>query len=325
MKVLVAGAGGFIGGHLVKDLLTRGFQVRAVDWKRLEDWWQRHERAENVLLDLKDKTNCETSVQDVSRVYNLACDIGGSNFIGNNKAQCMLNVLINTHLLLAARTQRVERYFFASSACVYNAQLQTSGQSVAMKEEDAYPAMPDDGYGWEKLFGERMCRHFSEDFGVPTRVARFNNIYGPLSSWTGGRERVPAAICRKTIMAKLTGELELEIWGTGEQTRNFTYIDDCIKGIDLIMESDCAEPVNLGTREKVSVNQLVTIVEELADVKLTRRYNLKAPTGANGLHGDNAKIQALLKWEPRTPLAEGLKTSYAWIYDQIIHTRQCHE
>ena len=323
MKVLVAGAGGFIGGHLVKDLLAKGLSVRAVDWKPLEDWWQQHDAAENILLDLKDKTNCETAAQGVSQVFNLACDIGGTSFIGNNKAQCMLSVLINTHLLLAARNCQVERYFFASSACVYDAQKQTGAQAVAMKEEEAYPAMPDDGYGWEKLFGERMCRHFSEDFGVPTRVARFNNIYGPLSSWTGGRERVPAAICRKAIMAKLTGECAIEIWGTGEQTRNFTYIDDCIKGINLIMASACADPVNLGTREKISVNQLVSLVEELAQIKLIRRYKLDAPTGSNGLHGDNMKIQSLLNWEPQTPLAEGLKSTYAWIYDQIIHARRC--
>jgi nucleoside-diphosphate-sugar epimerase len=321
--VLVAGGGGFIGGHLVKDLLKKGCRVRSVDLKPLDDWWQKHDNAENMRLDLREKKNCEIAVQGVTQAYNLAADMGGMGFIENNKALCMLSVLINTHLLQAAQKAGVERYFYASSACVYNADKQKIYDVAPLKEEDAYPAMPEDGYGWEKLFSERMCRHFAEDFKLPARVARFHNVYGPHGTWKGGREKAPAAICRKVIMAKLAGELEIEIWGSGEQTRSFTYIDDCIYGIDKLMQSGIAEPLNLGSEEMVSVNQLVTIVESIAGVKLKRRYNISAPKGVNGRNSDNTKIRALLGWAPSTPLRDGLAATYAWIYDQIVNNRKC--
>jgi len=321
--VLVAGGGGFIGGHLVRDLLQKGRPVRAVDLKQFEDWWQKHEGAENLSLDLREKANCETAVKGASQVFNLAADMGGMGFIEKNKALCMLSVLINTHLCLAAHKAGVKRYFYASSACVYNADKQKSFEVVPLKEADAYPAMPEDGYGWEKLFGERMCRHFSEDFNLTTRVARFHNVYGPHGTWTGGREKAPAAICRKVITAKLSGKLEIEIWGTGEQTRSFTFIEDCVHGIDLIMNSSVAEPLNLGSEELISVNDLVSMVEDVAGVKLRRIYDPSAPRGVNGRNSDNTKIRALLGWAPNTHLRDGMELTYAWIYDQIVNRRRC--
>lgn len=316
--VLVCGAGGFIGGHLAGDLLRQGHNVRAVDRKLPHgEWWQLHPRAENLLLDLRYLDDCEKAVKGTDQVYNLAADMGGMGFIENNKAACMLSVLINTHLLLAAQENHVERYFYASSACVYAADKQTSHDVVALKEEDAYPAMPEDGYGWEKLFSERMCRHFREDFGVQTRVARFHNVYGPHGTWDGGREKAPAAICRKVIEAKLSGRHEIEIWGDGQQTRSFMYIDDCIKGTQAIMASDIIEPINLGSSELVTINGLVDLVEGIAGVKLKRRYDLSAPKGVNGRNSDNTRIKAYLGWEPSIRLRFGLEKTYKWIFDQM--------
>ena len=250
-------------------------------------------------------------------VYNLAADMGGMGFIENNRALCMLSVLINTHLLMAARKFDVQRFFYASSACVYAADKQTSPEVIALKETDAYPAMPEDGYGWEKLFSERMCRHFREDFGLATRVARYHNVYGPHGTYDGGREKAPAAICRKVIQAKLSGRQEIEIWGDGHQTRSFMYIDDCLKGTEAILASDILEPINLGSNELVTINRLVDIVEEIAGVKLKRRYNLKAPKGVNGRNSDNTLIKRYLNWEPKTRLRDGLEKTYGWIYDQM--------
>ena len=250
-------------------------------------------------------------------VYNLAADMGGMGFIENNRALCMLSVLINTHLLMAARKFDVQRFFYASSACVYAADKQTSPEVIALKETDAYPAMPEDGYGWEKLFSERMCRHFREDFGLATRVARYHNVYGPHGTYDGGREKAPAAICRKVIQAKLSGRHEIEIWGDGHQTRSFMYIDDCLKGTEAILASDILEPINLGSNELVTINRLVDIVEEIAGVKLKRRYNLKAPKGVNGRNSDNTLIKRYLNWEPKTRLRDGLEKTYGWIYDQM--------
>jgi nucleoside-diphosphate-sugar epimerase len=239
-------------------------------------------------------------------------------FIENNKALCMLNVLINTHLLQAARASNVQRFFYSSSACVYNHDKQTNPGTSGLKEEDAYPAMPEDGYGWEKLFSERMCRHFSEDFGLAVRVARYHNVYGPMGTYDGGREKAPAAICRKVAQAKLNQTREIEIWGNGEQTRSFAYIDDCIKGTDRIMRSETiTDPINLGSAHKVSINQLVDIVEGIAGIRLKRTYNLDAPTGVNGRSSDNTLIQKMLGWEPSIALEEGLARTYAWIYDQL--------
>jgi nucleoside-diphosphate-sugar epimerase len=313
-KALVCGGGGFIGGHLVKSLLADGVDViRAVDIKPLDEWYQATNEVENLVLDLKDKENCHRAAKGAEVVFQLAADMGGMGFIENNKALCMLSVLTNTHMLLAARDAGVQRFFYSSSACVYNGDKQKDPTVVPLKEEDAYPALPEDGYGWEKLFSERMCRHFEEDFGLQCRVARYHNVYGPLGTWTGGREKAPAAICRKVIEAKTSGKHEIEIWGDGKQTRSFMYIDDCTRGTRAILESDIHEPINLGSSELVTINQLVDIVEDIAGVKLQRRYKLDAPKGVNGRNSDNTKIHEYLGWEPSIRLKEGMAKTYAWI------------
>jgi GDP-D-mannose 3', 5'-epimerase len=322
--IVVAGAGGFIGGHLVGKLLERGnVRIRAVDRKPLDQWWQRHSEVENLTLDVQCRDNCNKALSGAHTVYNLAADMGGMGFIENNKALCMLSILINTHMLMAAKEHGVQRYFYASSACVYAADKQKSEDVVPLREEDAYPAMPEDGYGWEKLFSERMCRHFREDFGLQTRVARFHNVYGPQGTWDGGREKAPAAICRKVIKAKLAGENAIEIWGDGKQTRSFMYIDDCTHGTQAILASDITEPLNLGSDEVVTINGLVDIVESIAGIKLKRNYNLKAPKGVNGRNSDNTKIKKLMNWAPSIKLRDGMEKTYAWIHDQIVRKVPC--
>ncbi|HWD17665.1 MAG TPA: NAD-dependent epimerase/dehydratase family protein [Verrucomicrobiae bacterium] len=317
-KIVVCGAGGFIGGHLIADLRRQGVKnLRAVDIKPFNEWYQKFPDVENLQLDLQKRDACDQSMRDARLVYNLAADMGGMGFIENNKALCMLSVLINTHLLMAAKEFGVERFFYASSACVYNADKQRDPNVTALKEADAYPAMPEDGYGWEKLFSERMCRHFREDFGIQTRMARFHNVYGPEGTWEGGREKAPAAVCRKVIAAKLSGKHEIEIWGDGHQTRSFMYIDDCLKGVESILQSDILEPINLGSSELVSINQLVDIVEEIAGVKLKRTYNLKAPKGVNGRNSDNTLIKKYLGWEPNVRLRDGMEKTYHWIHGQM--------
>ena len=316
--ILVAGAGGFIGGHLIKRLREEGFEnLRGVDQKPISEWYQVFSDVENHVLELKRPDVCRTAMRDAAVVYNLAADMGGMGFIELNKAACMLSVLINTHLLLAAHEAGARRFFFASSACVYNAEKQMDPNVTALEEEDAYPALPEDGYGWEKLFSERMCRHFREDFGLATRIARFHNVYGPHGTYDGGREKAPAAICRKVIQAKLSGQQEIEIWGDGNQTRSFMYIDDCLKGIRMIIDSDFVEPINLGSSELVSINQLVDIVEEIAGTKLKRKYNLSAPKGVNGRNSDNTLIKKVFHWEPSTRLRDGMELVYRWIFDQM--------
>jgi GDP-D-mannose 3',5'-epimerase len=320
-KIVVCGAGGFIGGHLVKDLLAKGVNVvRAIDVKPLDEWYQTSKGVENLSLDLRDRANCQTAANGTEVVFQLAADMGGMGFIENNKALCMLSVLTNTHMLMASREAGVERFFFSSSACVYNGEKQTNPDVVALKEEDAYPALPEDGYGWEKLFSERMCRHFEEDFGLTTRVARYHNVYGPLGTYEGGREKAPAAMCRKVIEAKQSGKHEIEIWGNGHQTRSFMYIDDCTHGTQAILESDIEEPINLGSSELVTINQLVDIVEDIAGLKLERRYNLQAPKGVNGRNSDNTLIQKYLGWEPSIKLRDGMAKTYAWIESQMLAT-----
>jgi GDP-D-mannose 3', 5'-epimerase len=317
--IVVTGAGGFIGGHIVSAFRSRGYKrIRGVDVKPLADWYQHFDDVENLSLDLNRRENCEIAARGASEIYNFAANMGGMGFIENHKALCMLSVLINTHMLQAAVQYKVPRYFYSSSACVYNGDKQKNFEAPSLKEEDAYPAMPEDGYGWEKLFSERMCRHFREDFGLRTRVARFHNVYGPWGTWYGGREKAPAAICRKVIEAKLSGRREIEIWGSGEQTRSFMYIDDCIKGVELIMNSDIPEPINLGSSEAVTINQLLDITEEIAGITLKRKYDLNAPKGVNGRNSDNTLIQKLLQWEPGTPLRAGMETTYRWIYDQYL-------
>jgi len=321
-KAVVCGAGGFIGGHLVQNLLANGVEViRAVDIKPLDEWYQASNDVENLTLDLKDKDNCLKAAEDANVIFQLAADMGGMGFIENNKALCMLSVLTNTHMLMAARDKGVERFFYSSSACVYNAEKQTNPDVIALKESDAYPALPEDGYGWEKLFSERMCRHFEEDYGLQTRVARYHNVYGPLGTWTGGREKAPAAICRKVIEAKHSGSNQIEIWGDGKQTRSFMYIDDCTLGTRMIAESDIREPLNLGSDELVTINQLVDIAEEIAGVKLKRIYNLSAPRGVNGRNSDNTLIQEKLNWAPSIRLREGLALTYAWIENEMLASK----
>jgi len=315
---VVCGAGGFIGGHLVKSLIASGVNVvRAVDVKPLSDWYQVTEGVENLSLDLKDKANCMIAAEGVSVVYQLAADMGGMGFIENNKALCMLSVLTNTHMLMAAQEKGAKRFFYSSSACVYNGEKQSHEDVVALKESDAYPALPEDGYGWEKLFSERMCRHFEEDFGLVCRVARYHNVYGPHGTWDGGREKAPAAMCRKVILAKKSGVHEIDIWGDGKQTRSFMYIDDCVKGTQLITESEIDEPINLGSSELVTINQLVDIVEDIAGIKLKRTYNLSAPKGVNGRNSDNTLILEKLGWEPSIRLRDGLERTYRWIEQEI--------
>jgi GDP-D-mannose 3',5'-epimerase len=317
--ILVTGAGGFIGGHLVRDFRERGFtQLRAVDVKPLHEWYQRFDDVDNRRLDLRELSACREAVDGARFVYNHAADMGGMGFIENNKALCMLSVLINTHLLMASVDASVDRYLFASSACVYAAEKQRDPHNPGLKETDAYPAEPEDGYGWEKLFSERMAHHFYEDFGLATRSARYHNVYGPHGTYAGGREKAPAAICRKVVEAQLNGTGEIEIWGDGEQTRSFTYIDDCVRGTNLLLESDFADPLNIGSSEMVTINELVDIVEEIAGIKLARRYDTSAPQGVRGRSSDNTLVRERLGWEPRTSLREGMERTYRWIHDEMV-------
>ena len=317
-KAVVCGGGGFIGGHLVKSLIAEGVDViRSVDIKPLDEWYQITDGVENLSLDLKDKDACLRATEGATSVYQLAADMGGMGFIENNKALCMLSVLTNTHMLMASKEQGVKRFFFSSSACVYNGEKQTTPDVVALKEEDAYPALPEDGYGWEKLFSERMCRHFEEDYGLVARVARYHNVYGPEGTWNGGREKAPAAVCRKVLEAKQSGKHEINIWGDGKQTRSFMYIDDCVKGTQAIMESEIDEPINLGSSELVTINQLVDIVEDIAGIKLKRTYDLSAPKGVNGRNSDNTLIVEKLGWEPSIRLRDGLEKTYNWIEQEM--------
>jgi nucleoside-diphosphate-sugar epimerase len=318
-KIVVAGAGGFIGGHLVKELSKKGHIIRAVDIKPLNEWYQVSESADNLVMDLRLRDNCFQAVNGYNEVFNLAADMGGMGFIENNKAACMISVLINTHLLIASKDCGIERFFYASSACVYNGDKQTDINNPGLKETDAYPALAEDGYGWEKLFSERMCRHFREDFGLTTRVARFHNVYGPNGTFNGGREKAPAAICRKIIDSSITGNREITIWGDGQQTRSFMYIDDCIKGILDIMYSNIEEPINLGSSEMVSINQLVDIVEDIAGYKLERKFDLGAPKGVRGRNSENTLIKKYLNWEPSIPLRKGMKKTFDWIKEQMAN------
>jgi len=321
--VTVAGGGGFIGGHLVADLRRQGVaRIRAIDIKPVNEWDQRFDDVENLQLDLREKDACYTACEGASEVYNFACDMGGMGFIENNKAHCMLSVLVNTHMLMAARDTGVRRFFYSSSACVYAADKQTDENVTALKESDAYPAMPEDGYGWEKLFSEHMCRHFREDFGLEARVARFHNVYGPHGTWEGGREKAPAAMCRKVIDAMVSGDHSIEIWGDGKQTRSFMYIDDCIKGVQMFLHGDVIEPLNLGSSELVTINQLVDIVEDIADIKLKRTYNLNAPKGVNGRNSDNTRIKECFGWEPSIRLRRGMEQTFRWIHEEYLQKYQ---
>ncbi|GIJ44472.1 NAD-dependent dehydratase [Virgisporangium aliadipatigenens] len=316
VDAIVTGAGGFIGGHLTKALLAEGRSVRAVDVKPLDEWYQLHDGAQNLSRDVSLLENArEITAGGAGEVFNLAADMGGMGFIENHKADCMLSVLTSTHVLQAAKEAGVDRFFYSSSACVYAADKQTDADVVALKEEDAYPAMPEDGYGWEKLFSERLARHFREDYGVATRVGRYHNVYGPNGTWTGGREKAPAAACRKVAMAVLTGDTEVEIWGDGEQTRSFMYVDDCITGTLKVTRGDFVEPINIGSAEMVSINQLFRIVSEIAGIELTYKH-VPGALGVRGRNSDNTLIQKEFGWEPSTRLADGLEVTYRWVFDQ---------
>ncbi|MDB4916603.1 MAG: dependent epimerase/dehydratase family protein [Gemmatimonadetes bacterium] len=311
--VVVAGGGGFIGGHLVAALRQQGYRVRAIDRKPLNEWSQRFDDVENISADLSLLADARRACDGADEVYQLAADMGGMGFIELNKALCMLSVLTNTHMLMAAREAGVGRFFYSSSACVYNGDKQRSANVIPLKESDAYPADPEDGYGWEKLFSERMCRHFREDFGTVTRMARYHNVYGPLGTWEGGREKAPAAICRKVIEAKHRGTNAIEIWGDGHQTRSFTWIDDCVTGTQMMLHSEVEDALNIGSSELVTINQLVDLAERFAGIQLERRYNLSAPKGVNGRNSDNTLIMQRLGWAPSTSLQDGLARTYEWI------------
>ena len=316
--VVVTGAGGFIGGHLVRALQQRGHRrLRAVDVKPLDEWYQTTAGVENQVGDLSRLEPCRAAAQGAAMIYNLAADMGGMGFIETHKAECMLSVLISTHMLVAAKEAGTQRFFYSSSACVYNGDKQTDARVTALKEADAYPALPEDGYGWEKLFSERMARHYREDYGMATRVARYHNVYGPDGTYDGGREKAPAAICRKVIEAKLSGRHEIEIWGDGEQTRSFMYIDDCLEGTIRLAASDIVEPLNIGSDELVSINRLVDIVEKIAGLRLKRRYKLDAPKGVRGRNSDNTLIKTLMGWAPSIRLEDGMARTYQWIYDDM--------
>ena len=317
----MAGGGGFIGGHLVASLLADGHEVRCVDLKQPDDWHQWHPDAENLVLDLQDRLGCERAVESVDQVFNLACDMGGMGYIEHHKALCMLSVLIDANLLRASAEAGVGRYFFASTACVYRDDRQNETDVTALAEDDVYPAMPEDGYGWQKLFGERLCRHFTEDFGLETRVGRYHNVYGPRGTWDGGREKAPAAICRKVAEAVLSGDHVIEVWGDGHQTRSFMYIDDCIRATRALMDSDHREPINIGSAALVSINELVDLTAEVAGIRVERRHVLEAPQGVRGRNSDNTRFRERFGWEPDTSLRVGLERTYPWIMQQVRTAR----
>lgn len=319
--IVIAGAGGFIGGALARHFLELGFtRVRAVDMKPLRQWHQHHEAAENLCLDLRGADNAERAVRGASEVYNLAADMGGMGFIERHRVDCLRSVLINTHLLEASWRAGVRRYFFASSACVYNQNLQNAPGLRALKEDDAYPALPERGYGWEKLLSEIFCQEYWHERGLKTFIARLHNIYGPHGTWRGGREKAPAAISRKVIEAREEGRREISIWGDGSQTRSFTYIDDCVLGIDRITHCDAlvATPVNLGSSEMISVDGLADLVEEFAGTSLDRVYDPTSPVGVAGRNSDNTFIRSVLGWEPDTPLRTGLERTFRWIEEEYL-------
>ena len=312
-KYLIVGAGGFIGGHLANRLINDNNIVIGVDIKPLELWFQKHDKSKNYSLDMQEYENCIKMTKNVDYVINLACNMGGIGFIENNKADCMLSVLINTNLLRSCKENKIKRYFFSSSACAYNKDLQQDPNIDGLREEDAYPAMPEDGYGWEKLFSERMCRHFTEDYGLETRVARFHNIYGPLGTFDGGREKAPAAICRKIIEAKINKKDTIDIWGDGTQTRSFLFIDDCVDAVLKLFHSDFSKPINIGSDEKVTINELIFIVEQISGIKTKKNYQLDKPQGVKGRSSNNDLIKKVLDWSYKHSLKDGIKKTYEWI------------
>ena len=317
--IVIAGAGGFIAGALARHFHNLGFtRIRAIDRKPLPEWYQRVPGVESLSMDLSEKANAIRAVEGAAEVYNFAADMGGMGFIEHFRVECLRSILVNTHLIDAAWRAGAERYFFSSSACVYNTDLQKDPHVRALRESDAYPAMSERGYGWEKLISEMFCQEYWVERGLETHIARFHNIYGPHGTWFGGREKAPAAICRKVLEAQDSGDMRIEIWGDGTQTRSFCFIDDCVLGIDQIMHCDrlIATPINLGSSELISINDLVGMVEQIAGVKLERRYDPDAPKGVAGRNSDNTFIRSVLDWEPLTPLRTGMEKTYAWIAQQ---------
>jgi GDP-D-mannose 3', 5'-epimerase len=317
--IVIAGAGGFIGGALARYFHDQGFtRIRAIDKKPLPEWYQRTDGVECLCMDLQYQDNCIRACEDADEVYNLAADMGGMGFIERFRIECLRSILINTHMIEAAYKAGAKRYFFSSSACAYNVELQQDPNSRALKESDAYPAMAERGYGWEKLMSEMFCQEYWAERKFETHIARFHNVYGPWGTWTGGREKAPAAMCRKVIEAKDTCSDEIVIWGDGSQTRSFMYIDDCVKGIDMIMHCDelIAVPINLGTSHLISINDLVSLAEKIGGIKLKRKYDPDMPKGVAGRNSDNTFIKKILGWEPNTPLEDGLKKTYNWIQQQ---------
>ena len=317
--ILVVGAGGFIGGHMVKRFIDNGNKVIASDIKPKEYWFQDFEKSNNYYAtDMKDMSNCMKVAKGVDYVFNMACNMGGMGFIENNRAECMQSVLINTNLLIACKEHEIKKYFFSSSACAYNISKQQNTFIEGLKEEDAYPADPEDGYGWEKLFSERMCRHFMEDYGIEVRIARYHNIYGPYGTYDGGREKAPAALCRKIIDAKLNKKDKIDVWGDGEQTRTFLYIDDCLEGTLRLFESDYSKPVNIGSDEQVSINQMIDIIEDISGHKnLKKNYQLDKPKGVRGRSSNNDLIKKVLNWSYGIDLKNGLTRTYGWIESEM--------
>jgi nucleoside-diphosphate-sugar epimerase len=317
--IVVTGAGGFIGGNLVKYFYEKGFtHIRAVDKKPLDEWYQHTPGVESLRLDCSNQETCQRVCDGAVEVYNLAADMGGMGFIERFRVECLRSVLINTHMIEAAYRAGARRYFFSSSACAYNVLLQQNPDVRALKEADAYPAMAERGYGWEKLISEMFCQEYWAERGLKTAIARFHNVYGPHGTWDGGREKAPAAICRKVVEALDSGSRTIDIWGDGNQTRSFMYIADCVKGIDMIMHCGdlVATPINLGSSELVSINELVSKVERIAGIRLARRYDPTAPRGVGGRNSDNTFIKQVLNWEPNTPLDVGLLHTYEWINQQ---------
>ena len=318
-RILIVGAGGFIGGHLVDRLIKDGNTIVATDIKPKEYWFQDFAESTNYYdMDMKDISNCRKVTKNIDYVFNMACNMGGMGFIENNKAECMQSVLINTNLLIACNENKVQRYFFSSSACAYNTKKQEDVFIDGLKEEDAYPANHEDGYGWEKLFSERMCRHFQEDYGLEVRVARYHNIYGPFGTYDGGREKAPAALCRKVIQSKKENKDIIDVWGDGEQTRTFLYVDECVEGTLRLFESDHSDPINIGSDEQVSINQMIGIIEDISGInKLNKNYQLDKPKGVRGRSSNNDLIKKVLNWSYQMSLKDGLMKTYDWIENEM--------